>query len=132
MNVIPDPIFKDKLKEISWKKIYDREYGVQYSELAVSLFLIADYHFPETSVEQIVVPGQGSNTTFYINAQSWIKLVEGLNRKYTSNVKNLEKYEKQFLYNGENYLETVKRISKLDLKSVSNKRTSFYFFGPSR
>lgn len=118
---IPEPIFKNRLSKISWKKIYEREYGVQYSEVAVSLLAFADYHFPKTSVAQIVIPGEGSNTAFYIDDISWIKLVEGLNKKYTSNVKNLEKYEKQFLYDGKNYLETAKKISKLSFKSLTDK-----------
>lgn len=121
MSNIPDPIFKKDINRISWKKIYDREYGVQYSEVAVSLFAKAAYHFPKTSVAQVVIPGEGSNTAFHIDSESWIKLVEGLNNKYTSNVKNLEKYEKQFLYDGKNYLEMARKISKLDLAKVSNK-----------
>lgn len=118
---IPDPIFKKDLDKISWKKIYEREYGVQYSEAAVGLLAFADYHFPVTSSTQIVVPGEGDNTAFYIDDISWVNLVEGLNKKYTSNVKNLEKYEKQFSFDGKNYLETAKEISKLDLKDLNNK-----------
>src|SRR3989338_2492055 len=99
---IPDPIFKAKLPNISWKKIYEREYGVQYSEAAVGLLATATYHFPVTSTDQVVVPGD-AGTTFYIDDVSWIKLVEGLNNKYTSSVKKLEDYEKQFLLDGNNY-----------------------------
>lgn len=118
---IPAPIFKAKLPNISWKKIYEREYGVQYSEAAVGLLAFADYHFPVTSLTQVVIPGEGNNTAFYIDDISWINLVEGLNKEYTSNVKNLEKYEKQFLLDGKNYLETAKEISKLDLKGLTSK-----------
>jgi len=32
---IPQPIFKQNLSKIAWKKIYSREYGVQYSEMAI-------------------------------------------------------------------------------------------------
>lgn len=122
MTNIPDPIFKSKLSKISWKKIYEREYGVQYSEVAVSLFAFAKYHFPKLSVAQIVIPGSGSNTAFYIDDISWIKLVEGLNKKYTANAKKLEEYEKKFLYDGKTYLDTAKRISKIDLTKLSDKK----------
>lgn len=118
---IPVPIFKDKLDKISWKKIYEREYGVQYSEAAVGLLAFADYHFPVTSTAQVVIPGAGTNTAFYIDDISWVQLVEGLNGKYTSNVKKLEEYEKQFLFDGNNYLEVSKKISKLDLADLSDK-----------
>src|SRR3989338_7052853 len=122
MSSIPDPIFKKNLSEISWSKIYEREYGVQYSEATVKLLATESYHFPKTSTAQIVIPGTAYNTTFYIDSKSWIELVEGLHKKYTSNVKNLEKYEKQFLFDGENYLKFGKRISKINLKNLSNKK----------
>lgn len=121
MKNIPDTIFKKDLDKISWKKIYEREYGVQYSEVAVSLLAFASYHFPKTSVTQVVIPGEGSNTAFYIDDVSWINLVEGLNKKYTSNIKNLERYEKQFLIDGKIYLETAKKISKRNLKNLTNR-----------
>ncbi|HBQ50967.1 hypothetical protein A3B42_00550 [Candidatus Daviesbacteria bacterium RIFCSPLOWO2_01_FULL_38_10] len=119
---IPDPIFKKDLNKISWKKIYEREYGVQYSEVAVSLLAFAKYHFPITSLAQIVIPGEGSNSAFYIDDRSWIKLVEGLNKKYTANVKQLEKYEKQFLLDGRNYLNLAKKISISNLEKLSDKQ----------
>lgn len=128
MNTIPQPIFEKSLKKISWEKIYEREYGVQYSEVAVSLLANADYHFPKTSTSQVVIPGSGHNTAFYIDAASWIELVEGLNAKYTTHVKNLETYEKQFLYDGNNYLTTAKKISGLKLTSLSDKELLAIFF----
>lgn len=121
MSNIPDPIFKKRLSKISWQKIYEREYGVQYSEVAVSLLANANYHFPKTSTDQVVIPGEGYNTAFYIDSVAWVKLVEGLNEKYTSHVKKLEEYEKQFLKDGQNYLSLAKRISQLDLKNLTNK-----------
>lgn len=122
MNTIPTPIFKKKLSKISWKKIYEREYGVQYSEVAVSLLAgRVKHHFPKTSIAQVVIPGQGSNTAFYINSVSWMELVEGLNRKYTSNVDKLQKYEKKFIHDGIQYLTTAKKIAKLGLKNLTNK-----------
>lgn len=121
MSALPDPAFGYRMRDISWKKIYEREYGVQYSEVAVSLFAVADYHFPVTSVSQIVIPGSGGNTAFYIDSTSWIELVEGLNQKYTVHVKNLEKYEKQFMTDGEAYLTTARHIAGLNLKDVSDK-----------
>lgn len=118
---IPPPIFMDKLTKISWKKIYEREYGVQYSEVAVSLLAFATYHFPKISLTQVVVPGEGSNSAFFIDDSSWSGLVEGLNKKYTASVKKLEEYEKQFLSDGKNYLDFAKKISKLNIKILSNK-----------
>lgn len=118
---IPDPIFKKDLNKISWEKIYDREYGVQYSEVAVAV-LTDKSHFPNISTTHIVIPGEGQNTTFYIDKKSWTSLVDGLNKEYTNNVKGLEKYEKQFLSDGENYLAIGKKISKTNMKKLSDSK----------
>lgn len=121
MSNIPTPIFHKKLDKISWKKIYTREYGVQYSEMAIlCLSHKASYHIPHPSVDQIVIP-EGSNTSFYIDETSWNKLVASLNQRYTSHLKRLEDYEKQFIRDGKSYLETAKKIAGLNLKSLTDK-----------
>ncbi len=122
MSNIPTPIFQKKLDKISWKKIYTREYGVQYSEMAIlCLSPKASYHIPHTSVDQIVIP-EGINTSFYIDETSWTNLVESLNDKYTSHLEKLRDYEKQFTLDGKNYLETARKISKLNLENLSDKK----------
>ncbi|HUQ85739.1 MAG TPA: PEP-utilizing enzyme [Candidatus Limnocylindrales bacterium] len=120
MNIIPQPIFEKDLQKISWIKILDREYSVQYYGLAVSILDSASYHFPVTSFSQIVIPGEGNNSSFFIDKSSWDKLVEGLNKKYSADAKKLENYERQFFTDGNNYLEFAKEISKIDFKKVSN------------
>lgn len=121
MNNIPQPIFEKKILEISWQKIYEREYGVGYSEVAVSILAFEKEHFPKTSVAQIIVPGAKNNTAFYIDAKSWAMLVEGLNKKYTSHVKKLEAYEKQFILDGKAYLRTANKIASKNLEQYSDK-----------
>ena len=120
MNSIPDPIFKKDLSKISWEKIYEREYGIQYSEAAVGLLATATYHFPKLSFAQVVIPGTKNNTAFYIDGKSWVELVEGLNNAYTNHVKNLEQYEKQFLFDGKNYVNIAKKISKINFQKTTN------------
>lgn len=124
---IPDPIFKDKLPKISWKKIYAREYGVQYSEMAIMCLTDkARHHIPKTSVNQIVIPEE-HNTAFYIDAVSWVELVESLNNRYTLYIKKLEKYEEQFIHDGKDYLETAKRVGNLNLKSLTDKELKIFY-----
>ena len=116
MSSIPDPIFKKNLKNISWKKIYEREYGVGYSQAAITLLSgIAKDHFPNSSTMQVVIPTQGTNTAFYIDADSWILLVEGINNKHTTSAKSLAAYEKRFFQDGKNYVKTAKQISSKNL-----------------
>src|SRR3989344_5572663 len=92
---LPQPIFKKNLPIISWIKIYAREYGVQYSEMAIlCLSPKAKYHVPKPSVMQVVIP-EGNNSAFYIDKTSWNELVESLNNKYTSHLKKLAGYEKE-------------------------------------
>jgi len=44
-----------------------------------------------------------------------------LNKKYTGDVKGLEKYEKEFLFDGGNYLSIAKKISGENLEKLTNK-----------
>ncbi len=120
MSQTPQPIFKDKLKNLSWIKIYSREYGVQYSEMAIlCLGPKADFHVPSPSVNQIIIP-EDNNTAFYIDGTSWKKLVESLNEEYTTHLNKLEKYEETFIKDGTKYLEVSKKTSKLNLPKASN------------
>lgn len=121
MKQITAPIFAQKLSQISWMKIYAREYGVGYSEMAIlCLSPKASYHIPSPSVDQIVIP-DGDNSAFYIDKNSWNKLVKSLNDEYTENVNKLEIYEKQFEIDGNNYLQVAGKINSANLKRLSNK-----------
>lgn len=121
MSKLPKPIFYSGLKNISWIKIYAREYGVQYSEMAIlCLSPKAKYHIPSPSVNQIIIP-EGNNTAFYIDANSWKQLVESLNKKYTNHLEKLKEYEKGFNRDGNKYLRLAKNIAELNLKNKSNK-----------
>lgn len=127
MNKIPRPIFQKNLDKISWKKIYAREYGVQYSEMAIlCLSPKAKYHIPKPSIAQVVIP-EGNNTAFFIDAKSWIELVESLNNKYTSHITKLKQYEKEFNKNGKEYVSLAKLISKTDLKKLNNTKLKNLF-----
>src|SRR5579859_7441298 len=102
MTKIPKPIFKKNVNDIIWKKIYAREYGVQYSEMALlCLSPKAQYHIPKPSVDQVIIP-DGNNTVFFIDEKSWNDLINSLNEKYTTKVSELEKYEEQFTLDGTN------------------------------
>lgn len=122
MDKIPKPIFHKDLSKISWKKIYAREYGVQYSEMAIlCLSPRARHHIPHPSVNQIVIP-EGNNTAFYIDKTSWDNLVNSLNSAYTSNLQKLKSYENQFIRDGENYLAFTQKLVKMNLKKLTNKK----------
>lgn len=127
MKHIPKPIFQERLQNIIWKKIYAREYGVQYSEMALlCLSPKANYHIPKPSVDQVIIPDE-NNTVFYIDETSWNNLIDSLNQKYTSDVKELEKYEKQFTIDGTNYVSLAEKISQLDFASLSNEDLKNYY-----
>lgn len=121
MNKIPEPIFQNGHKNINWMKIYSREYGVSYSEMAIlCLSPKAKYHIPSPSEKQIIIP-DGNNTVFYIDALSWESLVNSLNKEYTDNNKKLYTYEKNFEKDGKNYLKIANIIAKQDITKLSNK-----------
>jgi len=118
---MPDPIFLGRINSISWKRIYAREYGVQYSEMAIlSLSDRASDHIPKTSKAQIVVP-EGNNTVFYIDAGSWAQLVRSLDGKYAANIDALEGYEKEFEKRGNEYINAAKALAVIDFAKASDK-----------
>jgi len=120
--MIPKPIFQNVLPAVEWIKIYSREYGVQYSEMAIlCLSPKAKYHIPAPSVCQIVIP-ENNNTAFYIDKKSWDRLVSSLNQAYTANIKKLEQYENAFVHDGKQYLAVARKISRLNLAQLSNKK----------
>jgi len=122
MDQIPRPIFYRQLPKISWKKIFAREYGVQYSEMAIlCLSPKAKYHIPQPSVNQIIIPEE-NNTAFFVDENSWAKVVESLNKRYTSHISRLEKYEENFIKDGNSYLNLTKRIAELKLDKLTNRK----------
>src|SRR3989337_2906021 len=58
---------------------------------------------------------------------SWNELVESLNNKYTSHLKKLAGYEKEFNENGKKYVNLAQQISKTDLKKINNKQLKEIF-----
>jgi phosphoenolpyruvate synthase/pyruvate phosphate dikinase len=128
MNVsLPKPIFEKLLSKIKWIKIYSREYGVQYSEMAIlCLSSKAKYHIPSPSSCQVILPEE-NNTAFYIDSDSWNKLVASLNNNYTNNIGKLQNYEKQFFKDGKNYFIYAKKLSEMNFKGISNKNISLFY-----
>lgn len=122
MKNIPTPIFQKKLPSISWKKIYVRDYGVQYSEGAIlCLSNLIKTHIPKPSIDQVVIP-EGPNTAFYIDETAWRDVVESLNAKYTKNLKKLIRYERELIRLGKEYVRFCKTLANLNLKSKTDKQ----------
>lgn len=127
MTTIPEPKFNNKIKRISWKKIYSREYGVQYSEMAIlCLSSKFKYHISCPTENTVIIPEE-NNTVFYIDDSSWVKLVESLNQKYTSHTEKLAEYEKGFIKDGNKYLDLSKQISKMNLKIITDKELAKFY-----
>lgn len=121
MQPIPAPIFAERIPSISWKRIYAREYGVQYSEMAIlSLSEKASDHITSKSNAQIVVP-EGNNTVFYIDASAWAKLARSLDEKYAANIDALEGYEAEFEKRGSEYMEAAKALAGIEFGKASDR-----------
>lgn len=120
-KVIFDPAFIGNIPVISWKKIYTREYGVQYSEMAIlSLSDKASDHITSNSNAQVIIP-EGTNTIFYIDASAWVKLVKSLEEKYASNMAALEDYETEFERRGNEYVKAAKALAVIAFDKTSDK-----------
>jgi phosphoenolpyruvate synthase/pyruvate phosphate dikinase len=81
----------------------------------------AKYHLPQPSVNQVVVPEE-NNAVFYIDEVSWNKIVESLDKKYASHISRLERYEKEFIKSGIDYLMVCQKISKLKFEKLDNEK----------
>ena len=101
-----------------WKKLFSREYAVQYTEVSLrsmspELKGIAPFVF----YEQIYVP-ENSNEVCYADETNWNKFLDKMYSKW--NPSNVNNFKKVFMRTGNDYLNFAKKVSKLNLKNASH------------
>lgn len=119
IQTIPQPIFQKAVKKTAWKKIFAREYGVQYSEMALRCLTDRLRDFTPYTYKQIIIP-EGQNVAFLVDAIDWANLVESLERKYASSTAYLGRFERGFKKFGLGYLRIAKKIAGPPLRGLSN------------
>ncbi len=101
-----------------WKKLFSREYGVQYTEISLrALSPEMRKLCPYPLYNQIYVPEE-SNEVCYIGENDFSKLIRAMeNRRYERSIKN---FERLFMNAAKEYLNFSKKISKQNLKDKNN------------
>ncbi len=107
-------------KEIMWKKIIAREYGVQYTEISLrSLSPESKWIVPATFYEQVYIP-ESNNQVCYVDEAKWNDFISSLKVKYLENPQNYEEFERLFMETGNDYMRTAEQIANFNLEDKSN------------
>ena len=106
------------MEKIKWKKLFAREYAVQYTEISLrSLSAEACDIIPFTFYEQIYIP-DGKNQVCYVDEQKWDRCLEKLDQQY--NATNVKNYQSLFINKGKEYVNYSRQVSKKNLKHKKN------------
>lgn len=96
-----------------WKKLFAREYGVQYTEVSLrSLSPEVKDIVPSTFYEQVYVPEE-NNEVCYADEAKWNEFLQSIKRKYV--LQDVKGFYRLFARTGNQYVNHAKKISKIDL-----------------
>src|SRR3989344_827775 len=99
-----------------WKKMFSREYGVQYTETSLRSLSPEVGILPHSFLEQIYVP-DGNNEVCYVDEHQWDKFLSLLHQKWADHPTD---FEKTFIECGMRYLSYARDTAELDVKKESN------------
>ncbi len=103
-----------------WKKLFSREYAVQYTEVSLrSLSPEVKDLLPCAFYEQIYIPEE-NNETCYTDEDKWNNFLECIKKKW--NLKNVKAFYNLFVKTGKQYVSFARRASKIKLDKKSNKQ----------
>ena len=110
-----------KIKPINpkakWKKLFAREYGVQYTEISLrSLSDEVEEFSPVTFNEQIYVPDD-NNQVCYADENKWNNFLGAIQNKHV--LQDVKGFEKLFGKTGSRYVNYCRNVSKLNLAKKS-------------
>ncbi|MBI3291017.1 hypothetical protein HYZ76_01910 [Candidatus Falkowbacteria bacterium] len=109
-----------KAKKLSWKKIWSREYSVQYCEVALRSLSREAQDILGTYMEhQLIVP-DNMNESVYFEIFEEQKFVRSIVRRFTGNKTKLKLFIKNFYQIGEDYQNFCKVLYQQNLKSKNN------------
>ena len=113
---------KNKIKPFNpnakWKKLFSREYAVQYTEISLrSLSPEVKDIVPFTFYEQIYAPEE-NNEVCYADESKWEKFLKTIQDSFV--IKNFKKFEQLFIKTGNLYVDFAKKTAKANLRSKTN------------
>ena len=101
-----------------WKKLFSREYAVQYTEISLrSLSPEVKDIVPFTFYEQIYAPEE-NNEVCYVDGGKWEKFLKTIQDSFV--IKNFKKFEQLFMKTGNRYVDFAKKTAKANLRSKTN------------
>lgn len=108
-----------------WKKLFAREYAVQYTEISLrSLSNEVKDLSPFTFNEQIYIPEE-NNQVCYADEDKWNKFLGAIQKKYV--IKDVKGFYRVFGKIGNQYVNYCKKISKINLsKKSANELITIY------
>ena len=102
-----------------WKKLFAREYAVQYTEISLRCLgpEVKDI-VPAPFYEQIYIPEE-NNQVCYADEKKWNCFLAAIQKKYV--IQDVKGFEKIFVKTGNQYEDYCRRISKINLSKKSAK-----------
>lgn len=102
-----------------WKKLFSREYAVQYTEVSLrSLSMEVKNLSPFTFDEQIYLPEE-NNEVCYADENKWDSFLDSIQKKYV--LQDVNGFEKLFVKTGNEYTDYCKKTSRINLIKKSPK-----------
>ncbi len=102
-----------------WKKLFSREYGVQYTEVSLhSLSNEVKGLAPFTFFEQIYVPEE-NNQACFVDENKWAAFLNKIQTEWVR--KDVKKFQKLFFKIGKEYVDFAKKVAKLNLRNKDSK-----------
>lgn len=102
-----------------WKKLFAREYGVQYTEISLrSLSPEVSDIVPFTFYEQIYVPEE-NNEVCYIDEKKWEKFLKTIQDIFV--IRNFKKFERLFMKTGNQYVNFAKKTANAKLSGKTGR-----------
>ncbi len=113
---------------MKWIKLWAREYGVMYSEIAIlSFFKDVKHIIPYVLKNMCILPEQ-KNECFYVDEKEWEHLKKSLIVQFAKNKKVFGNFSKLFHSIGKKYVELAKKLSSQNLSELDKKDLQKGFF----
>ncbi|MDO8427806.1 MAG: PEP-utilizing enzyme [Candidatus Diapherotrites archaeon] len=98
---------------MNWKKFYSREYGVQYTEIALKCISNKVNGMISQPVHRQFFTPENSNEAYYAELADWKQFEDTIIENHCKDTKSLEKFSKIFFKKGNEYLAVSKKLAKL-------------------
>jgi phosphohistidine swiveling domain-containing protein len=111
-----------------WKKVFSREYTVQYCEVALNSISEKVKHLVKNAgMEKLIILPQHKNQCFYFEEREKKKFIEFIVEEFTGDPKRFDGFKILFKKLGNDYVDVSKRIGKLNFNDFDNNKLKDLF-----